>query len=414
MNFDNCDVKIVDAIMGAGKTQSIINMINKSNDDERFIYITPLLSETERIMTACRRKNFKTPKFRGNNSKLDNLKKLIKDGKNIVSTHALFQKFDNELIEICRSADYTLILDEVADVIQEYYMSQYDFDIIMSKYAYIRDDTKQLVWREEYKDYTGEFDEHKRLIDLGSLVYYGNSLMCWLFPIEVFRAFRKIYILTYRFDLQLQRYYYDYYNMPYTYMSVDGNSLDTYKLIPHDDNKNYIKYDYSKLIHICNNEKLNRIGDTDTALSKSWYALNNGGVGLVQLKNNIYNYFFHITRHGSKYNLWTTFKDYEYKLRGKGYSKGFLPLNARAMNEFRDRDCVAYPVNKFLNPFVKNFFTSNNIKINEDGWALSEMLQFIWRSAIRDGKEIYIYIPSIRMRKLLVQWIEENKLIEKE
>ena len=36
------------------------------------------------------------------------------------------------------------------------------------------------------------------------------------------------------------------------------------------------------------------------------------------------------------------------------------------------------------------------------------MLQFIWRSAIRDGEEIWIYIPSIRMRRLLYEWIEEQ------
>ena len=36
------------------------------------------------------------------------------------------------------------------------------------------------------------------------------------------------------------------------------------------------------------------------------------------------------------------------------------------------------------------------------------MLQFIWRSAIRNGEEIWVYIPSIRMRNLLKQWIEEN------
>ena len=409
-DFEGCDVRVVDAIMGTGKTASIVNMINSSEDDEKFIYITPLLSEADRIMTQCKKKYFRAPKFQGNGSKLDNLKKLIKEERNIASTHALFQKFDNELIDLCRSSDYTLIMDEVAEVIQEYYMSDYDFETIMSKYAYIREDTKQLVWREEYKDYTGDYSEHKRLIDLGSLVYYGNNLMCWLFPIDVFKSFRRIYILTYRFDLQLQRYYYDCYKLPYTYMSVEGDSLDTYHLVDFEKDKNYVKYDYSNLIHICEHEKLNRIGDTDNALSKTWYETNKDGGGIKRLKNNIYNFFGHITNHGAQYNIWTTFKDYEYKLRGKGYSKGFLPLNARAMNEYRDRDCIAYPVNRFLNPFVKRFFTTNNIDIDEDGYALTEMLQFIWRSAIRDGKEIWIYIPSVRMRRLLTDWISKNSL----
>ena len=86
-------------------------------------------------------------------------------------------------------------------------------------------------------------------------------------------------------------------------------------------------------------------------------------------------------------------------------------MNSRATNKYRDRASVVYPVNRYLNPFVKNFFTSNHIAIDEEGFALSEMLQFIWRSAIRDGHEIWIYIPSIRMRRLLKEWIEYNSVI---
>jgi len=67
-----------------------------------------------------------------------------------------------------------------------------------------------------------------------------------------------------------------------------------------------------------------------------------------------------------------------------------------------------------LNPFIKNFFTMNNISVDEDGFALSEMLQFIWRSAIREGKDIWVYIPSIRMRNLLKQWIRNNSISNRE
>ena len=66
-------------------------------------------------------------------------------------------------------------------------------------------------------------------------------------------------------------------------------------------------------------------------------------------------------------------------------------------------------VNTIFNVFLQNF-TTNNIAVDEDGYALSEMLQFIWRSAIRNGEEIWVYIPSIRMRNLLKQWIEENSI----
>ena len=60
-----------------------------------------------------------------------------------------------------------------------------------------------------------------------------------------------------------------------------------------------------------------------------------------------------------------------------------------------------------MNTSIYNFLKANEIEIDQNMFALSEMLQWIWRSAIRDGKEIWIYIPSKRMRTLLENWIEE-------
>lgn len=402
----NCNVNIVDAIMGAGKTSAIINYINKSED--RFLVVTPFLDEITRYRESCKTKNFKSPRFENKKTKLDNLKLLIGNGDNIVSTHALFQKFDNELIDICRAQNYTLIMDEVANVIDEYYLSKQDFEILKKTYVDINPETKQLIWKEEFSDYQGKFDNEKRLCELGSLVCYGDNLMVWLFPIETFNAFRNIYILTYKFDLQMQKYYYDYYGLKYTYWSVGGNTTGNYELIEYDSTKNYLNYNYRELIHICESEKQNMIGDRDTDLSKSWYSRNKNNASMKVLKKNLVNFFRNIRNDCSADNIWTTFKEYQFQLKGSGYTKGYLPLNSRATNKYRDRTSIAYPVNRYLNPFVKNFFTSNNIDVDEDGYALSEMLQFIWRSAIRDGKEIWVYIPSIRMRNLLKQWIAQN------
>lgn len=404
----NCKVNIVDAIMGAGKTQSIMNYINQSEPDKKFLVITPFLDEITRYRTYCKEKNFKSPKFEKQKTKLDNIKYLIEKGENIVSTHALFQKFDNELIDICRAQNYTLIMDEVANVIDEYTITKQDFEILKNTYVTIDPETKQLIWKEEYSDYKGKFDNEKRLCELGSLVCYGNDLMVWLFPIETFNSFRNIFILTYKFELQLQRYYYDYYGLQYKFWSVEGNDLENYHLVNYNPNKNYLDYNYEKLIHICEMDKMNLIGDRDTDLSKSWYSRNKNNTSIKVLKNNIINFFRNIRNDNSSDNIWTTFKDYQSLLKGKGYTKGYLPLNSRATNEYRDRTSVVYPVNRYLNPFVKNFFNINGIDVDENGFALSEMLQFIWRSAIRDGKEVWVYIPSVRMRNLLRQWIKQN------
>lgn len=58
-----------------------------------------------------------------------------------------------------------------------------------------------------------------------------------------------------------------------------------------------------------------------------------------------------------------------------------------------------------MNPLVKNFFLDNGVEVEEDSYALSEMVQLIFRAAIRDGKPITVYFPSKRMRELLEDWL---------
>lgn len=394
--------------MGSGKTSAAINFINESDDDTRFIFITPYLEEVQRIKSSCPAKRFHEPQKMGN--KLKGMKYLISKGINIVSTHALFKRFDAEIIDMCRANNYMLIMDEVTDVVEKYEISKEDFSILIDNFADIDEQTGLLKWRVPKDDYNGKFSEEKRLCELNCLAYYGGSVMMWLFPIEAFNAFRHVYILTYMFKSQLQRYYYDYYSLPYTYIYVKGNSVDTYHFTTEESEKQSSTYNFKNLINILEDEKLNLIGDREYDLSKNWYIRNQNNIVMQQLRNNIQNFFRNKRKSKTNENLWTTFTDFKYCLSAKGYGRAYASINMRASNKYRDRTSIAYPVNRYINTGVKNFFTRHNVKTDEDGFALSEMLQFIWRSAIRDGKEIWIYIPSIRMRRLLNMWIEDNSI----
>lgn len=390
-------INIVDAIMGAGKTQSAISYMNDADEDTKFLYITPYLTEVKRIIDNCPERKFRQPESYG--TKLKGIKYLFDQGYNIVSTHALFREFDEEIIDLAYTNNYTLIMDEVTEVIETYPLSKMDLETILDKYATISENGL-LKWHDE--DYNGKFSDIKRLCSLDCLAIYGGNAMMWLFPISTFRAFRNIYILTYMFDAQTQKYYYDFFGVDYNYLYVKNeNGIYKFSAEP----VMYKSLDYEKLIHICDVDKLNQIGDMEYSLSKKWYERNKDNKLIVKLKNSTGNFFKNYTKTKSNENLWTTFKDYRTAVSGKGYAKGFLSSNTRATNEYRDRIAVAYLVNKFFNPFIKNFFNQHTVEINEDAFAVSEMLQFIWRSAIRDGKEIWLYIPSFRMRELLIQWI---------
>ncbi len=402
----NCTVRIVDMIMGSGKTSAAINYINSMPNDERVMFITPYENERNRIINQCKTKNLREPQKMG--TKLRGIKHLLSKGCNISSTHALFHRFDEEAIDICRTQNYTLILDEVTNVIEKYNISKEDFETLKKEYIEIDEENGFIHWREDKKDYVGKFSEEKRLCELNCLAYYAGNIMMWLFPIEVFNAFKNIYILTYMFKAQIQRYYYDFYELPYTFLYVNGLDISHYEFCKEKPDNKCLNYNFSELIHILDNPKLNSIGEREYDLAKNWYRRNKNNVVMKQLRNNLTNYFKNIRKTPSNANIWTTFKDYREYISNKGYSKGFLEVNARGTNEYRDRYNIAYPVNRYLNTGVKNFFLLHNVEVDEDGFALSEMLQFIWRSAIRDGKEIWIYIPSIRMRRLLIKWINDQ------
>lgn len=405
-------VHIVDSIMGSGKTQAAINFINASDDDTKFLYITPYLTEVERIERCCSKKKFKQPKVFG--SKMKGIKYLFETGENIVTTHALFSKFDEDILEICKSLGYILIMDEVSTVAVPYKeldscMNQQDVEILLENYVTV-DDRGIVNWREDQQDYSnGKYSDVKNLCNLQSMAMYDkNEILIWLFPVKIFNAFSESYVLTYMFDGQIQKYYYDFYELKYDYVYVKGDSLDSYEFTTEPQKHNY---NYGKLINICHNDKLNQIGEMPNSLGYGWsnkYHTRPKHALAERLSANMSNYFKNICKAKAKDCIWTTYRPLKEDVMCKGHAHDFVTHNMKATNDYRDRHNVAYMVNRFFNPSIKNFFNAFNIKTDENAFATSEMLQFIWRSAIRQGESINIYIPSKRMRKLLEDWIAVN------
>ena len=67
---------------------------------------------------------------------------------------------------------------------------------------------------------------------------------------------------------------------------------------------------------------------------------------------------------------------------------------------------LCYLWNGYYSPVVKDFFIEKGVNIDEDEWALSELVQWMFRSCVREIKPINMYIPSSRMRNLLIKWLE--------
>ena len=396
--------------MGAGKSQSAIHYMN--THDDHYIYLTPYLEEVERIKQQCSDKKFISPENKGG-GKLENLHHLLAKRNNVSSTHALFSAYNQYTMELIRNGDYVLILDEVFGVLEEVKLKKSDIDVLFnSGLACMDKDGQHVKWLVDNYDGT-KFSDVMGKAKSHNLIYFNNSMMFWTFPIEIFKAFKEVIVLTYLFDSQIQKYYYDYNDIEIEYIGVQHENGE-YSFTSNNTAQKS-KYDLLSLIHIEDSKNLNRIGDNKNALSSSWFKRDRRTkekplIGI--LKNNIYNYLHNKTSSISGNTMWTVFKDYRSLIKGKGYSSRFVSCNIRATNEYRDCTRLAYCINVFFNPNVKNYFYSHGIEVDEDTYALSEMIQWIWRSAIRDGKDIWVYIPSKRMRDLLTEWI--NKVSSKD
>lgn len=401
-------ITVIDAPCGTGKTHKAIEYM-KSHPDTRFIYITPFLSEVERIKREVP-KTISPTNRNSSGTKLEGVRYLLRNSDyNIASTHSLFERFNEDMADLIKTQHMVLILDEVMDVVRELDKSSLPPDdipiLLESKCIEIDKKTGKITWIGDI-NYDGVCSDIKDMILNGQVYAMLNETtgqyfcFIWTFPPKVFEAFDDVYILTYLYKYQLQRHYYDFHKIKYEIKTLKNNEIVPYEL-----QKRHIDK-----IHIYEGKQndIGKIeGNNEYALSHNWF-MKKTNDSFVFFKRSLYTMVRNNFKTKSKEIIWTTYKDFKEKIKGKGYSKGFLPCNTRSTNEYIHCHCVMYLLNRYMNPFVKYFFESHGVTITkeqEDMYALSEMIQFVFRSAVRNGEDIYVYVPSERMRNLLYKYI---------
>ena len=408
-------IKVCDIIMGGGKSTSSINMMNE-NPDKRYIYITPYLDEAARIKNSCPDLHFVEPSNRIPEfgfSKTKHTNDLIRQGRNITTTHQAFLYYTSDTIQLIKEHHYTLVMDEAINVLESTPVQMADVQMMVDG-GYLRKNGNVFSWTGV--EYTGSMMKHiMRIVKSRDLVMVEKAgkvtcdMFYWLLPYDLFTAFDEVYILTYMFEGQSLYYFLKLNGLEYELIGVEPFN-GSYRFCEYPGKlPDYVKSLKSK-IHIFDNEKINEIGDEKYAMSVNWYSKQTDA--LTRLRRNIRNYFnYYMEGTPSGKRMWASFADATASLKGKGYASAFVPFNERAVNAYRDRTCLVYTSNVFMNVGEKLFFARAGIEVDEDNYALSILIQWIWRSAIREGEDIYIYIPSKRMRDLLIGWLD--KMTEK-
>lgn len=450
-------IKVIDAPCGAGKTSWAIQEM-KRNEDTSYVYCTPFLKEIDRVKDGTANINgqwrFKEPEYYidtgddcVNCCKINSFNYLLARGEDIAVTHTTFLNATQETLDNIQQGEYTLILDEALEAVQEFNeiqevstnveqkLSPIDIENLKADgHITIDPTTRRVSWVGSTWD-GGKFSVLEKMAKSGRVFYVNQRVMVCIYPPEIFKAFKNVYVMTYMFGGSQLKAYFDLFNIEYEMCGIEMSQDNEYQLCEYN-----IESDFSFRDHY--RELIKFVGESiynGGNLSKTWYQ-NAGEDNLAKLKGKIK---YNLTKQmGAKASdiMWTCPKDYQSKLSGKGYTEFFaliknektdlsgdensesnlkeepkkikvscfVPCNARATNDYKNRWALAYCCNMYPRREINNFFASQGITMRQDIFALSCLIQWICRSRIRDGQAIEIYLPSKRMRSLLERWLNHE------
>ena len=428
-------IKVYDAMCGQGKTERIIEEI--ASTDKPVIYISPLLTEVDRICGFAvdddgkfiydddgfimydenhllKDKRFTTPKRGYNKNKSEHIKELIVNKENIASTHSLFAMMDEECMSLLKTSGYLLIIDEDLNVWRKFELeelmtddSEYIFDedgdsgrsktdslvLNLIENGVIEQDSLGLLhWQEDkmvVNDKKVIYYQVKHFCDSHQLLLINDKVVFWELPIGLLKSFSDILIATYLFKASYFSVYLKHYDIPCEMVTFGKKPKDIAHLV------NLIE------------GKINNVGEKPTALSYSSLCHRNPNRTELRetLNKNLSNFFKNICKSDNSTRLWTTYKSASKSVQSR-YSKSWLAFSTKATNNYIKCRDVAYLCNNYPNVMLVNIVSKRQEEVfDKDLWALSTMLQFIFRSRLRKGEEINLYIPSKRMRELFLKWL---------
>ena len=72
----------------------------------------------------------------------------------------------------------------------------------------------------------------------------------------------------------------------------------------------------------------------------------------------------------------------------------------RGTNNYAHCSHLIYLYNQPTNPLVARW-PEDNTRTFDEAYTLTELIQWVWRSRVRKGQPITLYLPSSRMRQLM-------------
>lgn len=421
------EVEILDGIMGSGKTRGIIDWIDDNYKTERFIYVSPLISEVEqggRLDQELKYAKFHSPNTESSGTKSEDLLSMLKQGLNISCTHSLYLLMNKEHLREIGKQGYVLIIDEEVGVISNY--SKYsgaDLDSLVTLGCIERQESDgMLVWKSDDLSFdkpTHKYHTLKRNIESG-VVYTAkrsNKMVLTQLPVKLFTVTKRTVIITYMFEGNILSCFLKLKGVKYK--PFNDVTLDTV-------DKSKVK-DLITLYEI--KGKWKEI--EKFKMSNTWYsadsAYKNSTAKDIKMIENFISSFARNTDCTYSDLMYTFPKDKRFDSKNKKrispkalidrvevrgdkehLERVWLATQTRATNIYRHKTHLVHAFNRYPNTSIQSYLQDYGQGVDQDVFALSELVQWVWRSAIREGKPITLCVVSPRMRKLFLTWLSEG------
>ena len=424
-------IVVHDNVMGSGKTTAMFNMMEKIlkyDLSARFIYVSPLLKEVggyrvkkdgkptgdyqlgrvqERLPEYC----FRFPLSTGE-GKTRAMMDLIATGENIACTHSCFQGLTKDDIVIIERSGYTLIIDESIDAYDTLAISKSDLKMALGYGSLVVGENNSLTWN-TIEQPIDEIDsvwqsELANICENHSAWLIDGQVVLSEFPMPLLKSFESVEVMTYMFEATTMAAWCKANGVTV----VKSDVLLQFGMRTEDSIKSMIK-DKIRLYQPKSRKNF--------ALSYNWWT-NAKKSTLDTLTTQAYNFAKSVNRLDGitaddmivtcPKNKWFTDTETNTgkgKARGKQYSKAtWVPNTCRATNEYSDKRAVLYMSNKSPSPMLTKHLSSIDVSMNRTDYALSELLQFVWRGCIRKGKAMHLYIMNQELEKAFSIWLDND------
>lgn len=439
-------IYLLDRIMSSGKSTAVLDYIDNSPSNEKFIFVAPLLSEIEDVydldgnvkiesrLKKLKNRKFLTPDTNGR-SKSESIKELLSIGADIATTHSLYTLLSDDCLDYIKQHNYQVLIDEEIDLISPYqYASKSDLlSLLNDNKVEINPDNGNITWIADDKitaPYKKRDHKHNQFYNaiVNGCIYcsktkYGadgeieNTFMVSQLTDKLIRCAKRVIILSFLYK---------------------GGILDSFlrlkgiTCVPFEDvevTPKPISY-FRNLITLVPPRKDIR----GMSMSYGWYY----GEAKKDDINKISNYIRSVClkyANSPKDVLWTCPSNYVENnsnrqldiadidvvskrkkppayIKPKGYyidvatgENLWLACGTKATNMYKEKTVMVHCIDRYPNLSVETYLSSYGFPVSRDHFALHEILQWAFRGSCRAGNKMVLAIASVRMYNLVYNYL---------